>query len=235
MKPEFPISIGLVGAPGSGKRVLADEFARISADWFAEKGSELDIVSNAGRVIEETFDHAMGNFASFSDNIWACFNRYERELQALRSGKSYISCGTAAEHLAHAGTGLENLFTGLATPDVQVRVQVGQLTMSQLTLLMNEQFRAYTFGFFLPLAGSALVLPGKDDGEANYNRRVDQGVRAIFSNFGIRIQVLDQPTIEEKAQEMFDTIKNIVENGVEVPAETESEGVPPVAVDTLAE
>lgn len=239
MNLEFPISIGLIGAPGSGKQPLAEEFTRISADYFAEQKSEFVTIPNAGRTIEETFDHAMGNFGSFTDSLWACFTRFDAEVRASQKGLSYLSCGTAVEHIAHAGVTLENLLTGVATPDVEARVRAGQITMSQLTLLWNEQFRAYTFGFYVPNAGSQLIVPGGDDTERNFNARVDQGIRSILSNFGIRIQVLGQPTIEEKAEEMLSTIKRIMESGPELPDELVEievvEEVPPAEPVTLSE
>lgn len=210
---QFPIQIGIVGAPGSGKAAVAEEFARIAGDWFVEQDSELQVVPNAGGYLEREVDQAMGVFGSHADDVRANFIRYEQEEKLRRYGASFVSVGTVIDNLAHAGVNLENILTGLQTPDMQKKMQQGQIAMSMLTFLFFEGFR-YTFGFYVPHPGATVVLPGATD-DGNYNKRVDGALRTIFGNFGLRIQMLDQPTIEEKAQEMFDTIKNIVENGPE--------------------
>lgn len=217
----FPISIALVGAPGAGKTPLAEKFAEISADWFAEQESEFVVLKNPGTILEEEYDTAMGVFGSYAEDLRAYYLNYENEQAVARAGKSYISVSTALENLAHAGVNLEHVMTGLQTQDTQRRLAQGQVAMSLLTFLFMERFR-FSFGFYVPTNGSALVLPGADSDD-NFNSRVDMALRQIFANFGMRIQVLDQPTVEEKAQEMFDTVKRIVENGPEVPeVETES-------------
>lgn len=208
----FPISIGLVGAPGSGKSKIADEFHRISSDWFESYDQDIWVLENAGTTIERN-DQAMGIFGSWAEDLRAYFVRYEAEQDAIRGKKSYLTLGTAIDHIAHSGVNLENILTGLSTPDQQIRIQQQQVTMTALTFLFTRGFR-YTFGFYVPYAGT-ILLPGQDEAEATYNRRVDGALRQIFGNFGLRIQMLDQPSIEEKAQEMFDTVKRIVENGPE--------------------
>lgn len=218
----FPISIALVGAPGADKTPLAEKFAEISADWFAEQGSELVVLKNPGTILEEEYDTAMGVFGSYAEDIRAYHLKYEAEQAAVREGKSFISVSTALENLAHAGVNLEHIMTGLQTQDTQRRLAQGQVVMSLLTFLFMERFR-FSFGFYIPVAGSALVLPGADSDD-NFSSRVDMALRQIFANFGMRIQVLDQPSVEEKAEEMFNTVKRIVENGPEVP-EAEAEEV----------
>jgi hypothetical protein len=94
------------------------------------------------------------------------------------------------------------------------------VTITELTYLFLENFR-YKFAFYLPLP-EKIIIPGQEDeqlADDRYNKRVDAALRVIFNNFGIRIQMLDQPTIEEKAQTMFETISKIVEEGVTVSIE----------------
>lgn len=237
MKIDFPISIGLIGAPGSGKENLADAFLGISADWFAENKAEFEVIPNGGRLVEEK-GQAMGVFGDGTDDLRANFLRFEAEQAAWAKGVSTLSLGTAVENIAHCGVNLENIMTGVTLPNQQERIQKQQILMTTLTFLFLERFR-YLFGFYLPHPGTALIVPGQDDAENAYNQRVDGAIRTIFGQFGMRLQVLDQPTIEEKAQEMFDTVKTIVENG---PPELEAEeseveeiDVPPVLEATLAE
>lgn len=218
---EFPIQIGLIGAPGAGKQALAAEFQKISADWFEANNSPLNLVENAGNVIEREFDAAMAQFGSWEEDLRAFYNRVDREDKLRVEGKSFISLGTSVEHLAHCGTNLETVFMGIQTPEQLQRVEQYKVGMMTLTFLFTQGFR-YIFGFYLPHPATALVVPGMDQTDSNYGKRVDNGIRQIFGNFGLRIQMLDQPTVEEKALEMFSTIKDIVENGPPSQEELES-------------
>jgi hypothetical protein len=239
-KIPFPISIGMVGAPGSGKRQVGEAFQELAAPYFEQNDSELWLLDNAGQTIQDDFDYAMGVFGTPADDLRAYFRRYEAEQMAQAKGVSYLTLGTAVDHIAHTGINLETIMTGLSTPDQEVKTQQGQLVMTVLTMLMQQHFR-YTFGFYVPHPGTSIILPGEPDTENEYNQRIDRGIQMVFMNFNMRIQVLDQPTPEEKAQEMFTTIQRIMENGPELPKqedseelETEEEGaIPSTSEDTV--
>jgi hypothetical protein len=246
----FPISIALVGAPGSGKAKVAAEFKRISADWYAETSicgcdteskqgcskcdNPLQVIENAGNTIQDK-GVAMGVFGGYAEDLRAYYLQNEQEQDTLADGRSFITLGTSLENLAHSGVTLENILTGVQTPDAARRAQQHQVTMTMLTFLFMERFR-YTFGFYIPFAGSGLILPGSDDSERQYNQRIDNALRTIFVNFGFRVQTVEG-TPEEQATEIFETVKRIVENGPEVPAEapeeSTTEDVPPVEEPTL--
>lgn len=241
----FPISIALVGAPGSGKAAVAKEFHRISADWFAEShkvcecesdskqgcsrcSNPLRIIENAGNTFQQD-DIAMGVFGGWAEDIRAYYYQFEQEQSVLRDGLSFLTLGTSLENLAHSGVTLENILTGVQTPDAARRAQQHQVTMTLLTFLFMERFR-YTFGFYVPHRGPGVILPGGDDTEKQYQQRIDNALKTIFVNFGFRIQPLEG-TVEEQAVTMFETVKRIVENGPEVPEEAseaveEEESVP---------
>lgn len=221
MQVDFPVSIGLVGGPGSGKQALGEAFYELSKDFFEKGDSELWILPNAGQTIQDDFDHALGAVGDYSDDLRVYYRRQEAEDMARAKGVSYLTLGTAVECIAHCGMNLETIMTGLATPDQEAEVQKRQIMMTVLTMLFRDHFR-YTFGFYLPYAGSTLVVPGEDLEEA-YNKRVDNGIRFVLANFGLRIQVLDQPTIEEKAEEMFSTVRRIIENGPDPDPEPEED------------
>lgn len=226
---QFPISIGLVGAPSSGKKKVTEEFVKISADYFAENDNKLSVIETSGEFIQEYYDQAMGLFASARDELWGFFTRLSRERLEQSLGNSYISLGTAVDSLAHSMATMEAMAMGFATPDLSVRLQKQQMATGTLTWLFAENFR-YTFGFYIPFK-QGVLLPGQEESEVNYAGRVDAALQAIFQQFGLRIQVLDEPTYEEKAQSMFDTIKNLIENG----PEEQDEEVPPQDAVTLAE
>lgn len=230
LKIPLPINIALIGAPGSGKQKLGDLFFERANTFFATNGSELRVLANAGTTIEEEFDHPMGMFGSYVDDLRAYWVRQVGEEVAQKEGVSYLTLGTAVDHIAHTGINLETIMTGLSTPDQEAKQQRWQVTMTMLTMLFQEQFR-YTFGFYLPHPGTEIILPGAEaDTEGEYNKRIDTGLRMVFNNFGMRLQVLDQPSYEEKADVMFETIKNILENGPEqVAAEDDTPDVEPVA------
>lgn len=239
---EFPLSIVLVGAPGSGKLALAEAFEEKSADWFASHEQDITVIPNAGRTIEEKYDIALGMFGSCFEDLRAHFLRFEEEQTLLGNGTSFVTCGSIVENLAHCGANLETIITGLATPETQKRAQVQQIGMTMLTLSVPAVFRP-TFAFYIPLPEpSGLVLPGAaqdSEVEKQYAQKIDNHIRMIFQNFGFGIQALDQPTLEEKVDVMYETVKEITENGVperEVLGDTEiPEDVPPVIEGTLAE
>ena len=215
-KIPFPIAIGLVGAPGSGKAQLGQMFFEIANEYFTENDSDLWVIENAGRIIEQDFDYAMGVYGSYVDDMRAYHIRQEMEHAALAKGVSYITLGTPVDHIAHTGINLETLMTGLQTPDLEAKVQRWQVTMTMMTFLMQSHFR-YTFGFYLPHPGTSVILPGEADTESEYNQRIDKAIQMVMANFGMRIQVLNEGTLEDKAQTMFDTVKRIMENGPELP------------------
>lgn len=232
-KIPFPISIGLVGAPGSGKAQLGQMFWEIANDYFTDHDSDLWVLPNAGRVIEEDFSYTMGAYASYVDDLRAYHIRQEAEFAALAKGVSYITLGTPVEHIAHTGINLETIMTGFQSPDHEDKVQRWHTTMTMLTFLLQSHFR-YTFGFYLPHPGTSLILPGEPDTEDEYNQRIDKAIQMIFSSLGMRIQVLGDGTLEDKAQTMFDTIKKIMENGPEAPVDAGDAAEAP-EVDDLGE
>lgn len=228
----FPLSIGLCGAPGSGKQKLVDEFLTVATPWFEENGSTLTVVPSPGTVIEQEYDQAMGAFGSYVEDLWAFFHRYETEQGLRKDQKSFISSSTVFDTIAHCGVNMEAILAGITTPDTEVRQMKQKIAMTALTFLQQDRF-AYNFGFYLPYK-QTVILPGQeDDFESRYNQRVDQGLQMVFANFGLRIQVLDQPTFEEKAQVMFETVKKIAEDGPPKPPEDPNEAaeIPEVAED----
>jgi len=207
----FPVSIGLIGAPGSGKQRLVNEFVNVAGDWFEENGSPLQIVENTGIVIERDFNQAMGAFGGWAEDLWAYHERFRVEQQLRQEEESFLSIGTVLDNIAHCGINLEGIVTGLQTPESQQRQQQQQVAMTQLTFLFLQRFK-YMFGFYLPYK-QGVVVPGEDDLEASYSNRVDQALQMVFANFGLRIQTLGEGSYEEKAAEMFETVKKIIENG----------------------
>lgn len=228
---DLPISIGLVGAPGSGKQEIAQHFYDIAEPWFKVQASELRVIENAGSVIEREYDQAMGVFGSWQEDLRAYFLRNEMEVQARKDGVSFLSLGTAVENIAHCGVNMETIAMGISTPEQQPRMQRQQVAMTTLTFLFLQNFR-YLFGFYVPSPTATIILPGVDDSERSYSQRIDNGIRSVFGNFAMKIQMLDQPSIEEKAEVMFNTVRDIVENGIPEPT---TEEVPPQADVTLAE
>lgn len=221
MKIPFPISIGVVGAPGSGKQALGEAFLELADPWFQENDSDLFLIENAGRTIGQDFDRPLGMIGTFSDDVRCHFRRHEAEELARAKGVSFLSLGTIIENIAHCGTNIQTIVNGFQTPDQEPEVQRRHVAMTMLTMCYRESFR-YTFGFYLPKP-EAIILPDTDEVQETFDRRVDQGIREVLGQFRIPIQVLDEPTIEEKAEEMYQTIVRIMENGPELPPEEESQ------------
>ena len=213
---EFPISIALIGAPGSGKSDIAAAYKDIADPWFAvNEAGPLNVIENPGNVIQDELDTAMGLAGGWKEDLRVFFRRYEQEQKFRATNESFITLGTALENLAHCGVNMENIIRSIQTEEQQQALQIQQIAMTQLTYLFTSTFQ-YTFAFYVPKTGVILSADGSEiDTEANYNRRVDEALRMVFANFGIRIQSLDEGSPEEKAKVVFDTIARIVENGPE--------------------
>jgi len=221
VKPTFPISIAAIGAPGSGKQAFGEAFADLTEGWFEENGSELRVLGNPGRRIEG-LGQAVGFFGDYREHLMAFFFSLEEEMVARSDGVSYIVNGTVLGNLAHAGVNYETVMlglqsSGLVTPETQVRMQQLQATMTTLTFLM-ENFAA-KFAFLLPLA-PLIEVPGQEPTvEQRHGQRVNAAMGQVLQGFGFNLQVLDQPTAEDRAQAAFDTIRKIMDEGVDVPRE----------------
>lgn len=213
----FPISLALIGAPGSGKQKLIEAFQEVAADYLAENDQELHVIPNAGTVIEETYDQAMGAFGGYVEDQWANYIRHEAEIAAKAKGVSYITSGTVIENIAHCGVNMEAILGGITTPQTELRIQQNQVAMAALSMYFAERFR-YTFGFYLPYK-QKVIIAGQDEFEAHYQQRVDHGIQTVMQNFGLRIQVLDEPSYEEKAAAILATVQEIIENGARVPTD----------------
>jgi len=221
IQPELPMSVALIGAPGTGKDETAREFLKLATPWLKEQDQNIILIKNVGAELEGAYDVAMGQFGGYRENLWGAFNRIERERITELTGSSYISVGTVLESLAHAGVNYELTMlgneSGIITPDTQGELQKIQLAMTLLTFLFVDTFR-YKFAFYIPRT-EPIIIPGQDETqEQRYARRVDNALREVFSNFQLRIQILDQKTNEERAKVAFETIKEIYESGIEVPA-----------------
>lgn len=215
---KYPISVGLIGAPGAGKHALASLFAR---EFQLKTGEFVAVVESPARTIEDGYNRPMGVHGDYRDTLEAHFIRSQQEEGLRQAHESFISVGTLAENLAHGGVKVEDIRMGIATPDQQQRVMKEMHTTTVMTFLMIDSFR-YTFGFYLPLKDTSdLIVPGQDSADDAYARRVDNGLRIVINNFNLGLPVLDQPTLEEKADAMIDNILQVMN--------------PPASDDTVAE
>jgi hypothetical protein len=216
--PEFPVSVAVVGAPGSGKAPFVEGFA---AAWAEDEflGREaLQQIGNPGLEVEALGD-AVGMFGGYREHLLAWGISQAREAEARRDGASYIVNGTALGNIAHAGANFEMVMlglqqSGLVTPDTQVRMQQLQATLSTLTFLLEHM--GVKFAFYLPLA-PAIEVPGEEaDAAKRHAARVDNALRQVLDGFGMNFQRLDGTT-EERVAVAVATVKQIMTEGVLVP------------------
>jgi len=216
--PEFPVSVAVVGAPGSGKRAFVEAFAAAWSEdeFFAEHA--LRVLPNPGDRIEE-LGQAVGFFGDYREHLLAWAISQEREMEARKDDVSYIVNGTALGNIAHAGANYETVMlglqsSGLVTPDTQVRMQQLQSVLSSLTFLLEHM--GAKFAFYLPLA-PAIEIPGQDEDVARrHAQRVDNALQQVLAGFNMNLQRLDG-TAEERAALAVSTIKQIMTEGVQVP------------------
>lgn len=221
--PSFPLSIGIVGAPGSGKSDFAAEFARLAGPWFEENGSELRVLPNGGTRAEE-LNLAMGPFGDYREHMLALFLSLEDELEARRDGASFLANGTIFGNLAHAGVNYESVMlglqsAGLVTPETEMRMQQLQAALTAMSFMTGGL--GLMFAFYLPLP-PLVEIPGQEASpEERHARRVDAALLQVLRGFDYNLQVLDQATAEERAQVALDTIRQITEEGAQVRVPTE--------------
>jgi hypothetical protein len=217
---DFPLSIGVVGAPGSGKAEFAEEFAR---QWDADEffsPNVLRVLPNGGTRAEE-LDLAMGLFGDYREHMLALFLSLEDELAARRDGVSFLANGTIFGNLAHAGANYESVMlglqsAGLVTPETEIKMQQLQATLTAMSFMTGGL--RLMFAFYLPLRPQ-IEVPGEDTTpEERHARRVEQALAQVLNGFGYNLQVLDQPTTEERAATALATVRRIMEQGAQVPA-----------------
>jgi hypothetical protein len=219
--PPFPLAVAVIGAPGSGKAALVEEFAAQSGGLFdgSDDAHRLDVVGGGAAGVER-LGLAVGFFGGYREHLMAFFLQLEDELKSRAAGRSVVTSGTVFGNLAHAGAEFEQVVrgtqaAGLVTPEAQVRLQQVQAAVTALTLLA-ENFR-YQFVFRLPLP-PAIEVPGQDPSpERRMAERVDAAIDRILGGFGISAQVLDEPTAQERAAEAVATVERIVAEGIQVP------------------
>lgn len=187
MKPR----IGLIGAPGSGKRKLAKELMRQPDTLVTTPG---------GRILEESLSNAMGAFASYRDDLWAFYEQLEQEHRNWAFDGTVVNSGTLLVPIAHAMTNLETLRIGLQTDIVQAEVLKRQQILTTMTLLFLENFPAnYNHLYYLPLPESNTV---------GYEQRVDRSIQTLLEQFGYdRIPILKAKTPKAQARELCTDVK----------------------------
>ncbi len=237
IKIDFPLDIGIVGAPGSGKEELIREFAKISKKWFASNNQPpLVKIPNVGLTIVKNYDQAMGPYAGFRDNLWGLFERFSKERKVRALNQSFISNGTMIDSLAHQAVSLQKIVTkiqeiqeqpgadGMLSPQIQFEMQREKIALDAMTLLFLENLQL-KFAFYLPLR-EKIIVPGQDpDPETEYAKLVDLGIQGIMQNYNQYPPVLDQPTVAEKARYMLDNMVQILRDGIKISREEPPEPV----------
>lgn len=221
-----PIALGLVGAPGSGKTKVAEAFAALVEEHNL-LDTPLTILENPTKEMED-YGLALGLEATYDVNWLLTAKQMEQEI-ALRTSKdgpqSFVTLGTLIERLAHAGLRVEQLGTGLETPQTKDLLMREMHATTLISLLMVDTFH-YSAVFYLPLPDQ-IEIPGQT--QDNTNKRIDHAIRLAMERFRIPVVGLNGDA-QTQAQTMFDIIKQSAEQqpteegevddtGTDVPAE----------------
>jgi hypothetical protein len=222
VRPRFPLSIAVVGAPGSGKADFVEAFTSLAAPWFAENGSHLRTFPNPGTTYEGLTGQAVGFFGGFREDLTIGGMTILAELKARNDGVSFVTNGTLLSSMAHAGANFEAAIlnlrsSGLVTPETQLRMQQAQAAMAALSLLMSNLMNQFIFQ--LPLA-PIIEIPGQEATvEQRHAQRVNNALDQVLAGFNMDLQKLESVGAEERAAEAFIVIKNAFYAGVEVRAD----------------
>ncbi len=204
-----PVSVVLLGAPGSKKSAVATEFERLVTEDRARNGTldRFTIIDDIPKSIEEDYGMAVGIHGAYLVNWLIAMRRFDAETALAQEGRSYISVGSLVETIAHGARNIE-LMSVIQTDEMQDRLVREMHATTALTFMFIDTFK-YSYGFYIPL--SQVVLPsgssnGNDADQDTYNRAIDANIVKAFEKFGFTLPTLTG-SVEVMAESMLEQIK----------------------------
>lgn len=199
-----PISIALLGAPGSNKSEVAFSFMELVENDRSSNGTMplFRAIDDIPRELEEDGDLAVGIHGAYLVNMLIAVRRFDTERFFRRTEQSFITVGTVVETMAHGAHNIE-LMSMVQGEEMQKRITREMHATTTLTFMFLDTFK-YSYGFYIPL--SQVVLPTENAQSTSYEQSIDKNIELVFKNFGFELPTLTG-TVDEMAQTMFELIK----------------------------
>jgi hypothetical protein len=185
------VNIGIIGAPGAGKREFAIELGiKLKQEYGSTK-----IIDNYVEELSKTVDTTFGLFASWLGNLQIAMERYNRE-RKYAGYDNVITCGTLIETMVY--TAFYGTLGGNSV-DEEVRRYTLARTGPTVELLggMIGDTWEYDHAFYLPL----------EDGDT-YDHKIDSAIPQAFEAFGLSYTTLT----DDKVQNALSHIERKREN-----------------------
>jgi hypothetical protein len=172
------ISIGISGAPNTGKQDLADEleFGHVVADYVAD--------------FEERTGLAIGTSASYYTQMAIWIERFQAYYPWDRDEKDYVLVGTDLDGLAYSTILLESVSRQIQTPQTQ-EFTARYMAMAHMSVMMFTDQPRQTLNYILPKPGDP----------------VDQKIRQLNMDLHLNYPVLTG-TREENVERIMKDIKD---------------------------
>lgn len=220
MSEYLPLEIGLIGAPGSGKTALIEQFFKTSAEWFSERDLVMHAVDDAQTFTTVT-DYPLGaNSDHFVSSYYHFFRRAAVD-EIKKVQDSVIVAGTIFDTLAHLNVRMMNLQKMVLTPQLEAVIQKEGAAAQYLGIVEIQDNRYQpSFLFYCPLPPQ-IIVAGQNN---SFNQEVDAMLQHMFVQLGITVPTLNDPSLEQKAEHMLVHINDNYVGKMEDAADTEEAG-----------
>jgi nicotinamide riboside kinase len=171
---DHPTFIALIGAPGSGKTVLANEIAK-------QLDGPVTVVDGYVQKTQKEMDLALGGYATYFGNLAVALNRVGAEREAIKGKPDYvITCGTHIETIVYSS--ISAYFEQRENPEANdLHLERTSIFMRFLGMLSNDTF-GYAHVFLLPLP----------DPKDEFAKRVHEEILMAVDTFGVEYTRLDE-------------------------------------------
>lgn len=192
----------LIGAPGAGKTALAKEFAKVSKDWFEEKGMKpLVVLDGLPQALAEDADIQLGAYGNHYDTASIWFHGEVRRDRTRKTGRPFLDTQSLVTSLGHANARLNVMSQLVQTPQLQQEMQREFMVGTTLTNYLPDRWRL-NFGWYLPLP-EQIIVPGRD--RETFPVAVDAVIRDMNVKLGLGLPVLEG-SVDQKVQAMMDDL-----------------------------
>ena len=174
------MSIGIIGAPGSGKTELAKAL---------EKETGLPVIDSYVERLEKRTNLALGYAAEFLPNFDVIFERFNLEREIDKDVEGHITCGTLVESICYSAMWAADIVRIYdRTPQGPIQRARTNLVMDMAAMILSETWN-YDIVFYRP-------LPQRD--EESLDLRLDYSIQDALPMLNIdHIPLTDEDPIEQ--------------------------------------
>ena len=205
------ISIGLSGAPGSGKTELALRLQK-------ELDDDFEIVDGYADQIQKRYNLAIGTQATYFINEILYFARWLPTYSLVLADKNFIACGTDLDSLAYNVHQVESISKEIQTPISQEFMNRAQLVL-QLSVLHYIDQGHPKLNYILPQK-KEIILPDSSS-ESSVNDIISSKIRQLNLDMRLGFPILTG-TLDENVEKIVKDVEGLKEHDSNVERQGDS-------------